>query len=317
MRTSAELSLLAPLYDQAAAATAAGSKSFYFATRFFPPDLARAAHSVYWFCRYTDDLVDECETLEAGRRDLEAWTTALRSASQSAGRSNHPVLRLFLHTAAQYQIPLEYAFELIEGMRMDLNGTRYRTFEELRLFCYRVASVVGLMMCCVIGFEDGADSSQALPRAIDLGIAMQLTNILRDVGEDLERGRIYLPSEEMSHFGYGDSELRSRTRNDAFRRLMQFQTERARQYYERGNAGIHLLNARGRFAVKVASDVYREILARVVKSDFDVFERRAVVPAAQKYWLTTRNMALPIMRHSLSQLRLDRLSWHRLAFWRT
>lgn len=302
-----QLSNLAPLYEQAALATAAGSKSFYFATRFFPPDLARAAHAVYWFCRYTDDLVDECETLDRGRRDLHAWEEALRDASRPGAHTDHPVLRTFLHAAAEYQIPLEYAFELIEGMRMDLNGTRYAHFEELRLFCYRVASVVGLMMCCVIGFENPGDRERALPHAIDLGIAMQLTNILRDVGEDLARDRVYLPAQEMTRFGYSEKELRSHVRNEPFRRLMQFQVERARDYYARGNAGIQMLNPRGRFAVKVASDVYREILVRVERSDFDVFDRRAAVPSVQKYWLTARNMALPMMRHSAG----------RLAFWRS
>lgn len=306
MRTAVAVSELRPLYAEAAAATAAGSKSFYFATRFFPPELARAAHAVYWFCRYTDDLVDECSTVEQGRKDLQSWTEALRNASEQGGDSEHPVLRVFLHTAAEYVIPLEYAFELIEGMRMDLNGTTYRSFEELRLFCYRVASVVGLMMCCVIGFEDAEDRARALPHAVDLGIAMQLTNILRDIGEDLERGRIYLPEEEMARFGYSAQELRAHVRNEGFRELMRFQVERARDYYARGNAGIRMLNKSGRFAVKVASDVYREILVRVEKSDFDVFERRAVVPPRQKYWLTARNMAGPIMRHSVD----------RLAFWR-
>ena len=314
MQTPVEL---VSLYGQAAAATAAGSKSFFFATRFFPPDLARAAHAVYWFCRYTDDLVDECETLEQGRWDLEAWTDALRHGINEDGNSDHPVLRVFLHTAAQYRIPLEYAFDLIDGMRMDLNGTRYRNFEELRLFCYRVASVVGLMMCCVIGFEDEEDRARALPHAIDLGIAMQLTNILRDVGEDLERGRIYLPFDEMAQFGYSEDQLKANIRNDSFGRLMKFQVERAREYYARGNAGIGMLNKRGRFAVKVASDVYREILVRVEKSDFCVFEQRAIVPSAQKYWLTARNMALPMMRHSIARLNLDRLNLDRLAFWRT
>ena len=307
MRTLVALSPLASLYEQAAAATATGSKSFYFATRFFPPDLARAAHAVYWFCRYTDDLVDECENVERGRQDLEHWTEALRTAYETGVCSDHPVLRTFLHTAAEYQIPLEYAFELIEGMRMDLNGTRYQTFEELRLFCYRVASVVGLMMCCVIGFEEETERTSALPHAIDLGIAMQLTNILRDIGEDLERGRVYLPLDEMAQFGYSERDLKAHLRNEPFRRLMQFQVARARSYYARGNAGIRTLNTRGRFAVKVASDVYREILARVEKPDFNVFAERAVVPPAQKYWLTARNMALPIMRHSAG----------RLAFWKT
>lgn len=301
---TASSSTLEPLYRQAAAETAKGSKSFYFATRFFPPDLARAAHSVYWFCRYTDDLADECETVEQGRRDIEEWSARLNNAE--AGGDAHPVLRLFLYTASEYEIPLEYAHELIEGMRMDLTQNRYADFATLRLFCYRVASVVGLMMSCVIGFENPADRESALPHAIDLGIAMQLTNILRDVGEDRDRGRIYLPQDEMARFGYREEQLLAGERNEAFSNLMSFQVERARAFYEKGNVGIPLLNIRGRFAVKIASDVYREILQRLATSGFDVFEDRAVVPASRKYWLTAQNLAMPVMRHSVS----------RLAFWR-
>jgi phytoene synthase len=285
---------LAELYQQAAEATAKGSKSFYFATRFFPPELARAAHAVYWFCRHTDDLVDECPSIEEGRRQLEEWAALLKIAQHSA--VDHPVLTVFLDTARRYQIPMQYPFELIEGMRMDLNQTRYETFEELRVFCYRVASVVGLMMCWVIGFENPDDREKAAPYAIDLGIGLQLTNILRDVGEDLGRNRIYIPREDLRRFDYSEDDLRAHRRTPQFEELMKFQAARARSYYERGNAGIPLLHHRGRFAVKVASDVYREILNRVEASNYDVFDNRTVVPAARKYWLTARNMAMPILR---------------------
>ncbi len=286
---------LESLYKQAAEATAQGSKSFYFATRFFPPDLAQAAQAVYWFCRYTDDLVDECPNIEEGRRQLEAWSEQLTLA-QHSGAADHPVLAVFLDTARRYEIPMQYPFELIEGMRMDLNQTRYETFEELRVFCYRVASVVGLMMCWVIGFENPEDREKATPYAIDLGIALQLTNILRDIGEDLGRNRIYIPREDLRRFNYSEEDLRAHRRTPAYEELMKFQADRARSYYERGNAGINLLHQRGRFAVKVASDVYREILNRVESSRFDVFDRRTVVPAARKYWLTARNLALPALR---------------------
>jgi len=287
---------LAHLYKQAAEATAKGSKSFYFATRFFPPDLAAATHAVYWFCRYTDDLVDECPNLQEGRRQLEEWASLLTSAAQS-NSTDHPVLSVFIDTVRHYQIPLEYPFELIEGMRMDLNQTRYESFDDLRLFCYRVASVVGLMMCWVIGFEDPADREKALPYAIDLGIALQLTNILRDIGEDLGRNRLYLPQEDLRRFHYSEEDLRAHRRTPALVELMRFQAARARSFYERGNAGIPLLHRRGRFAVKVASDVYCEILNRIEASYFDVFDNRTVVPTARKYWLTARNLALPIARH--------------------
>ena len=270
---------LTGLYAEAAAVTATGSKSFYFATRWFPPDLARAAHAVYWFCRYTDDLVDECSTIEAGRLNLESWAGDVNRALRG-GSPSHPVLQVFMDTARRYAIPAEYPMELIAGMRMDLDGTRYETFSDLRQFCYRVASVVGLMMSHVIGFR-----GPALDYAIDLGIAMQLTNILRDVGEDLDRGRIYLPSGEMEIHGYTAEDLRNRVRNDAFRELMKFQVARARSYYARSEPGIALLDARGRFAVKVASDVYRQILEEIEASGYDVFDRRAVVSPVRKYWL--------------------------------
>jgi len=291
---------LGELYQEAGEATRVGSRSFYFATRFFPRELARSAHAVYWFCRHTDDLVDECSSVDEGRRDLEEWAAAVRDAL-GGGRAEHPVLRVFVDTAARFGIPHEYPLELIEGMRMDLDGTRYGSFAELRVFCYRVASVVGLMMSHVIGFR-----GDALGYAIDLGIAMQLTNILRDIGEDLERGRIYLPADELQRFGYTERELRAREVNDAFRELMRYQAARARDYYQRAEPGIALLKAEGRFAVQIASDVYCDILTRIERSGYRVFDRRAVVPGPRKYWLTARAMAAPAARHYASRLLLGR-----------
>ena len=294
MRTVTEL---APLYDEAARATAVGSKSFFFATRFFPRELARSAHAVYWFCRTTDDLVDECASIDEGRRNLEAWAIATRRAL-NAGRSDNGILAVFADAVKRHGIAHELPFELIEGMRMDLNCTRYRCFEELRVFCYRVASVVGLMMSQVIGFEGESGTDYA----IDLGIAMQLTNILRVLREDWARGRVYLPEEEMAEFGYSAEMLGRGERNSAFEALMQFQIARARRYYVSARPGIDLLNRDGRFAVQVASDVYSQILIRIELASYDVFTTRAVVPAFEKYWITTRRMAWPMARHSLLKL---------------
>jgi phytoene synthase len=270
------------LYADAGAVTAQGSRSFYFATRFFPREMARSAHAVYWFCRHTDDLVDECESIEQGRTDLEEWSSKL-NAGLAAGHSDHPVLTPFLDTVQRCAIPHEYPLELLEGMRMDLNATRYDTFDDLRVFCYRVASVVGLMMSHVIGYRE-----PALPHAVDLGIAMQLTNILRDVGEDLDRGRIYLPAEDLERFDYTERDLRARISNTAFRELMKFEAARARAYYRSAEPGIQLLSRQGRFAVQIAGDVYKGILTRIERSNYNVFENRAVVPASQKYWLTAK-----------------------------
>jgi phytoene synthase len=282
-----EPSQLSEIYLQASEATAAGSKSFYFATRFFPPDLARAAHAVYWFCRTTDDIVDE----RLG--DIHEWESALKDAL-ARGHSDHPVLDLFVRTSAEYRIPHEYPLDLVRGVKMDLHPRRYETFDDLSVYCYRVASVVGLMMMHVIGAKPGAGKY-----AIDLGIAMQLTNILRDVGADLRMGRVYLPTADLHEFGYSEAELRAGVRNEAFTRLMDFQCTRARKYYADAQPGISMLDARGRFAVRIAADVYSGILGRIEMGGYDVFERRAVVPKVQKYWISARAMALPALRRCL------------------
>jgi phytoene synthase len=288
------------LRQAAARETARGSKSFYLAARFFPAELRQAAHAVYWFCRYTDDLVDEAASPEEARQNLSHWSEEVERALR-LGSSPHPVLRLFLDAAHRFRIPAEFPLDLIEGMRMDANGVRYRTFAELRVFCYRVASVVGLMMSRVIGTLAPADAY-----ATDLGIAMQLTNILRDIGEDLHRGRIYLPEDELEAFGYPSSELRQRRLTPRFVDLMRFQVERARRYYALAEPGIPLLHPDGRFAVQIAADVYRGILAEIERNGYDSFSRRAVVPGWKKYRTIARLMAAPVARYSAG----------RLAFWR-
>jgi phytoene synthase len=295
----ADLTNLEGLYQEAAAATAAGSKSFYFATRFFPPELARSAHAVYWFCRTTDDLVDEAPSREIGDRDLAEWEQAVRAGFRG-DRPQHPVLQAFFDAVRRHSIPSEYALDLIEGVRMDLQLVRYQTFDDLRVFCYRVASTVGLMMSKVIGFTRPDLEPTGIHHAIDLGIAMQLTNILRDVGTDLALGRIYLPAEDMERFGYREADLRAHRRNLAFTALMEFQIARAREYYQRAEPGIPMLDSRGRFAVKVAADVYRGILGVIERNGYDVFERRAVVPPMEKYWLSARSMAAPAARYSMN-----------------
>lgn len=291
MQPSAELT---DLYSAASRATSRGSKSFYFATRFFPPRLARSAHAVYWFCRTTDDIVDEAESPQAAARGIASWEEATRSAL-AAGGSRHPVLALFARACEEHAIPPEYPLELIAGVRMDLETARYRSFDELKLYCYRVASVVGLMMMHVIGYE-----GEPHARAIDLGIAMQLTNILRDIGEDWRRGRVYLPLEELGEFGYGIDDLAAGRRDGRFRRLMEFQCRRARAYYQSGETGIPALSADGRFAVEIASRVYSSILRRIEAGGYDVFSRRAVVPAVQKYWIAARSVAVPMLRRCIT-----------------
>lgn len=280
----------------AAEATRRGSRSFSYAARYFPPEMEAAAHGVYWFCRTSDDIVDENPDIDSARRELEDWRRDLQRA-WSGERVGSPVLMHFTEICHRYRVPIEYPLDLLQGMRMDLNGTRYRHFSDLRVFCYRAASTVGLMMSHVIGFQ-----GDALSYAEDLGIAMQLTNIVRDVGEDLARGRIYLPASEMEACGYSMEMLEQGLVNDPFRELIRRQIERARAHYERARPGISLLAPEGRFAVAIAADLYESILDQVEANGYDVFARRAVVPRWRKYAVVARHLTVPVARRSVDRI---------------
>jgi phytoene synthase len=278
------------LYAQAAEAARTGSPGFSFATRFFPVDLRRAAHAVYWFCYYTRRLASQAENPEQGRADLDQWARMV-AAGLRGELARHPVLDVFLDTVDHRAIPHELPLEMIEGVHADIDRTRYATFSQLRGHCHRLTGTVALMMTHVVGFRGPAPDYMA-----DLGLAIELTAILRDVGEQLARGRIYLPEEDMETFGYSVADLESHARSDAFRRLMQFQADRARSYYQKAEPGLPLLDPRGRFAMKTAFDIYRKTLRHIEASDFDVFHRRPAVPAVERAWITARSMAGPITR---------------------
>ncbi len=250
---------LAQAYARCEAITASHSKSFHFSTRFLPADRRRAIRAFYAFCRTTDDLVD-MPTIHLS--SLEDWRLAARRGS---GTQTDPVLMAWADTRERYAVPNRYAEELIDGCEMDLQVNRYETWDELRHYCYLVASTVGLISMRVIGMR--GDDARLLdahePAAIDLGVALQLTNILRDVGEDLRR------------FNYTEDDLRAHVLDDRFRALMRFEIERAHALYERGWAGIPAIKREGRLAVAVAAEVYRGILDDIAAHDFDVFTRRA------------------------------------------
>ena len=278
------------LYAQAADVTRAGSRTFFFATRFFPEELARAAHAAYWFSGYTRSLVRQAPDVEQGRLDLDHWAADVHKGLRG-GLVRNPVLEVFLDAAERHKIPHRLATDLIEGARMDLHHAHYESFSQLREYCYRTSGTMSALMAHLIGYR-----GPALDYMADLGVAMELTSILRTVGSSLDRGRIYLPAEEIESFGYSDAELRRRTRNSAFRTLMGFQAERARSYYRRAAPGLDLLDRRGRFAVRVAYDLSLSTLSRIEASDFDVFERRPNLPAVERYWITARSMAAPVTR---------------------
>lgn len=273
---------LESLYARAAAATRTGSRGFYFATRHFPVDLARAAHAVFWFCDYTRRL--------QSHQDLDMWASMVMAGLR--GRlARHPVLDVFLDTVDQRTIPHQAPLDLIEGVRMDVDHSRYRSFSQLRARSQRVGGTVSQMMAQVVGYR-----GPALDYMTDLGMAIELTTLLRDTGDHLARDRVYLPSEEMEAFGYPESSLAARIRDEAFLRLMQFETARIHELYTKAEPGIALLDARGRFAVRVAFDLYRQTLRHIEMSGFDVFRHRAGVPAVERLWITARSMAGPITR---------------------
>ena len=286
------------LYAQAAEATRAGSRGFFFATRHFPMDLARSAHAVYWFCHYTIELGRRAATPDQRRLELNQWAS-LVDAGPRGRLARHPVLDVFLDTVDQRAIPHVYPAELIEGVRMDLDYTRYTSFSQLRGRCQRIGGMVSLMLTHVIGFR-----GPALDYMADLGVAIELTTLLRDTAAHLERGVIYLPTEEMEAAGYSEADLRQhvlenakgKAANPGFRSLMQVQTERIGGYYQKAEAALPLLDPRGRFAVKVAYDLYRQTLRHIETSDFDIFRRGAEVPAVERAWITARSMAGPITR---------------------
>lgn len=201
------------------------------------------------------------------------------------------MLDIFLDTVDQRAIPHDLPLEMIEGVRMDVDQMRYSSFSQLRSHCHRVTGTVALMMTHVVGFR-----GPALDYMADLGLAIELTAILRDVGEQLAHGRIYLPLEEMETFGYSEADAQNHIRNDAFRKLMLFNATRARAYYQKAEPGLPLLDQRGRFAMKTAFDIYRKTLRHIEASDFDVFHRRPAVPAVERAWITARTMAGPITR---------------------
>ena len=250
-----------------------GSKTFFFASKILPQNKARAFSAVYAFCKLTDDIADEgAATGEERLQQLEAWKRGLLSA-YGTGKSDHPALRAFSQTARHYRIPLSLPLRLISAVVSDARHAPFRTFRQLRKYCCGVASVVGLMLLHVMGVR----SRRAQKYAIYLGIAMQLTNILRDVEEDLLMGRLYVPSEELADYGLLPEDVSpqiSGSKAERFRKLVEFQVCRARHYYSQSLRGLRYLPARLRFAIATCALLYSQILDQIEGRDYEVFGAR-------------------------------------------
>jgi len=267
-------------YALAREITRDASKSFYLSTLLLPRPKRQALQALYAFLRTTDNIVDEGGA-SATLAVLEGWRIRSRRAVVD---QDHPVLLAWADTRARFGVPQVLAEELIDGVAMDLTIARYDTFDALQRYCYCVASTVGLMSMHIIGAVDGRAETMAAaaPYAAQLGLAMQLTNILRDVGEDARLGRIYLPQEELHGAGYGEDELLAGTITPSFRALLDRQIARAHALYDASLPGIALLHPESRFAIASAAAIYRGILPKIVANDYDVFTRRAHLNLREK-----------------------------------
>ncbi len=264
------------------------AKTFYFASHVLPRAKRADAYSVYAFCRYIDDQIDlapdEAARLAAFER-LQGVLEAAYFTSSTDDDPQRPWLAAFRETVGRREIPRTYFEDLIAGVRLDCGRVRIGTWPELEQYCYQVASVVGLMMVHVL-----AEPTPALLQpARDLGTAMQLTNILRDIGEDWERDRLYLPAQELADFGVTEEDIARQRGGDEFRSLMRFQIERARDYYRRAEPGIAALPRDGsRLTVRLMSTIYGAILDEIERADYQVFRQRVRVSFARKIRLALR-----------------------------
>ena len=252
------------------------SKTFYLSSLFLEPLKRRAVWAVYAFCRTADDIVDRDSPAADKLAAIESWEDQL--VASYAGRAGDPIFVAFADAAQRFRIPIEPALDLLRGARMDVTVRRYETYAELREYCYLVASTVGLLVMPVLGTL----SADALGYGVALGRAMQMTNILRDVGEDARMDRIYLPAEDLRRFGCSESNILEAVIDEPFADLMRFQIARVRAMYAEAEPGIALLASESRFTVRLASSLYRRILERIEANEFDVFTRRAYVPLRTK-----------------------------------
>jgi 15-cis-phytoene synthase len=259
--------------------TAQSGSSFYYSFMFLSPERRRAITALYAFCREVDDVVDECSDENVARTTLAWWRGQV--AAIYAGTPQHPVAQALVPVVKQFNLPQEHLLEIIDGMEMDLSQHQYADFKSLQLYCYRVASVVGLLAAEIFGYSD----RKTLKYAHDLGIAFQLTNIIRDVGEDARRGRIYLPQDEMAQFGVHTNDILNARENEAFHKLMQFQIERAQHYYDQALAELPEADRKSQRTGLIMAAIYRATLAEVALSGCHVLKERISLTPLRKLWL--------------------------------
>ena len=271
--------------------TLKSGSSFYYSFLFLPEQQRRAMHALYAFCREVDDVVDECSDPTLARIKLQWWRDEVeRSYAQQA---QHPVGQALQALLSQFDLAREYFLEVIDGMEMDLERNRYADFSELGLYCYRVAGVVGLLSTEIFGYED-----RKTPRyATDLGLAFQLTNILRDIPEDARRDRIYLPQDELLRFGVTEHDILTGQENDNMRILFAFQAQRALAYYDSALDKLPALERNRQKAALIMARIYRETLQCIIDEAYPVMRKRVTLSPWKKLWLAWRTARQETHRH--------------------
>ena len=280
---SASPEALASAYEECRRVTRREARNFYFAFLTLPARQRRAIYVAYTFCRYCDDSVDAEGTDAEKLQRIEYLRGKLTQAY--SGNPDQPLFIGLADVAATYGIPEQYFQEVLDGVESDLAKTRYANFEELRAYCYQVASVVGLICVHIFGFRGGEQAHQG---AIDLGLAMQLTNICRDVREDWEFGRVYLPQDELERFGVTESDLANHAVTDGFAELMQFQIDRAREYFSSGRRLLPYLSPRSRACPAALGLIYGGVLNKIEAAGYDVFRERISLSKGAKLGLMAR-----------------------------
>jgi phytoene synthase len=249
---------------------------------FLPPDRRRAITAVYAYCREVDDIVDECTDTGIARTKLAWWRDEL--ARLYAGSPQHPVARALQPCVAVFDLKQELMLEIIDGMEMDLTQNRYLDFKALDTYCYRVAGAVGLLAARIFGYTD----PRTLDYARELGTAFQLTNIVRDVGEDARKNRIYLPLDELARFGVGVPQILDARYDDNFVRLMAFQGERAERYYEQAFSQLPVVDRAAQRPGLIMAAIYRTLLAEIRSDNYQVLDRRTALTPIRKLWIAGR-----------------------------
>ena len=258
---------------------AASGSSFYYSFMFLPEERRRAITALYAFCREVDDVVDECSDAAVARMKLAWWRNEV--ARIYHGAPEHPVARALAALAPRFNLSEERLNEIIDGMEMDLDHNRYPSFEELKLYCHRVAGVVGLLSAEIFGYQD----RQTLDYAADLGLAFQLTNIIRDVGEDARRNRIYLPLDEIARYGVSESDIVQAREAGPFKQLMEFQIERALGYYRQAIAKLPAVDRKAQRTGLVMAAIYQTLLEEIRGDGSRVLTQRTSLTPVRKLWI--------------------------------